>query len=297
MAVIETGELGHSYGNRRGILNVNLRIAEGQICGFLGPNGAGKTTTIRILLGFLRPSKGYASIFERDCWKFSRLIKQDIGYVAGDVRLYPWLTLRRGLRMIQSLRAISIASEGFRLCDRFQVDPDLPVRKMSRGNRQKVALILALSHRPKLIILDEPTSGLDPIMQLTLMEILREAAAEGRTVLFSSHSLSEIESLCHHVLMIRQGEIVVDEGLLSLQSRAPRIVRLKAQPGCQIDLSLMPKNVTSTRQVDAENVELLVEGPAKQVAHWATGQPIEDISISPPSLEQLFHDYYTQSDL
>lgn len=294
--MIETYELGHQYGRRLGISDVSLKIPEGQICGFLGPNGAGKTTTIRILLGFLRPSHGKALIFGEDCWNASHTIKKHVGYVAGDVRLYPWLTIRRGLKLVQSLRGGNLVGEGLQLSERFRVDPDLPVRKMSRGNRQKVALVLALVHKPKLLILDEPTSGLDPVMQLTLIQILLEAVQEGRTVLFSSHSVSEIESLCEHVLMIRQGKIVVDDSLKSLRSRAPRIAHLTMESESKIDISELPKNVLSIRQSGCQ-VEFFIEGSSKDVVNWAAHQAIADITISPPSLDKLFRKYYLEDEL
>lgn len=296
MCIIETIALGHQYGRRRGIEDVHLRIDQGQIYGFLGPNGAGKTTAIRILLGFLKPSHGEARIFGKDCWSDSRTIKTEIGYVAGDVRLYPWLTIRRGLRLVQGLRnqclrGHNLIKTGLELSERFSIDPDLPVRKMSRGNRQKVALILALVHSPQLIILDEPTSALDPVMQLTLMQILREAMARGCTILFSSHSLSEVESLCNHVLMIRQGKIVVDEGLNSLQARAPRIVHLTTPLDSELDLSDLPPGIQSIHKKESQ-VELVFDGSAKEIISWSARQPIADISISPPSLDKLFRQYY-----
>jgi ABC-2 type transport system ATP-binding protein len=133
-------------------------------------------------------------------------------------------------------------------------------------------------------------------MQLTLMQILREAVAEGRTVLFSSHSLNEVESLCNHVLMIRHGQMVVDESLKSLQSKAPRLVCLTVQAGVELDFSDLPKkNVLSIQKREA-HLEVLIEGPAKEIVNWSSRHPIEDISISPPSLDKLFRQYYRDDD-
>ena len=140
MSVLTTENLCKSYGTRRGIRNVSLSLKEGEIFGFLGPNGAGKSTTIRLLLGFLRPSDGTAEIFGMDCWNSTAVIKRDVGYVAGDVRLYPWLTARRAVSIVSAVRQRDLQDDVEQLADRFQLEYDLPVRKMSRGNRQKLAL-------------------------------------------------------------------------------------------------------------------------------------------------------------
>ena len=291
MSLIETVDLGLHYGARRGISDVSLNIREGQIFGFLGPNGAGKTTTIRILLGFLRPNRGTASILGRDCWKESPLIKRDLGYVPGDVRLYPWLTARRGLRIVGRARKRNLMKDGLQFCERFSLEPDLAVRKMSRGNRQKVALVLALVHRPKVVVLDEPTSGLDPTMQLTLMRLLRELAAQGSTVLFSSHTLSEVEQMCDQVAMIKSGQIVVNELLCELKRNAPRTVYVTSQadtPAAEISWPGYLQVVS----LCGNQAELRLLGSSLDFLKWSVGQPLADISVGQPSLETLFRTYY-----
>ncbi len=291
-AIIETQHLGRSYGRRRGISNVSLRIVEGQIFGFLGPNGAGKTTTIRILLGFLRPSEGQASIFGLNCWSKSHVIKRDVGYVAGDVRLYPWLTARRGLRIVGSIRHCDVVQYGLELCEQFGLEPDLPLRKMSRGNRQKIALILALAHRPRVVILDEPTSGLDPLMQVVLMRHIQQMAHDGSTILFSSHTLSEVEQVCDHVAMVRAGEIVVDEDLASLKLRAPRTVQVVFQPGTDSSNIRWPNELTPIK-LNGTQAELRMIGPSVEFLRWASQQPyFRDIAVGQPALDTLFHEYY-----
>ena len=291
MAVIETRQLGRRYGSRRGISGVSLQIEEGQIFGFLGPNGAGKTTTIRILLGFLKPGEGSAEILGMDCWKASHVIKRDVGYVAGDVRLYPWLSARRGLRIVGQIRNDDVMANGLLLAERFQLEPDLPVRKMSRGNRQKVALVLAMAHRPRVIILDEPTSGLDPLMQMTLMQCLREMAADCATILFSSHTLSEVEDLCDRVAMIRAGSVVVDETLISLKQRAPRTVIVRFCGHSEVSSVTWPGGVQLIgRSEDVAHLELT--GESMPFLKWAASQPFADVTIETPSLETLFQAYY-----
>ena len=321
MQVIETHQLCRSYGSRRGITDINLKISAGEIFGFLGPNGAGKSTTIRVLMGLLRAGSGVANIFGRDCWSEGTEIRREVGYVAGDVRLYPWLTTRRALAMLSRIHGRSLHQKGFELAERFRLEVDLPVRKMSRGNRQKVALVLALAHEPKLVILDEPTSGLDPLMQDTLMSCLREMAASGRTVMFSSHTLSEVESLCDRIAIVRDGRIVEDSTVSRLKSQAPRqivvtlcedqdhrdlkwpdsvvvksvVVKSFPQSSRPAD-SLLPTNVAmedSSRRDRTCVLELV--GSSVSFMSWAAAQGFADIMIGPPSLEVLFRKYYETS--
>ena len=230
MAVIEINNLTKCYGTRRGIQNIGLSVKPGEIFGFLGPNGAGKSTTIRVLLGFLRATSGTARILGHDCWARSATVRQHVGYVPGDVRLYSWLTLHQALKFVGEVRNSDTLRHGTELAERFDLEPDLPVRKMSRGNRQKLALVLALAHRPQVAILDEPTSGLDPLMQNVLMEYMREMVNEGRTVFFSSHTLSEVETSCERVAIIRDGVIVACDELETLRRHAPRVVRILSIP-------------------------------------------------------------------
>lgn len=313
MQVIETRLLMRRYGSRRGIADINLAISSGEIFGFLGPNGAGKSTTIRVLMGLLRADSGVAQIFGRDCWSDGTEIRREVGYVAGDVRLYPWLTIRRALAMLSRIHHRSLNQKGFELAERFQVEPDLPVRKMSRGNRQKVALVLALAHEPKLVILDEPTSGLDPLMQDTLMSCLREMAASGRTVMFSSHTLSEVEALCDRIAIVRDGRIVEDSTVGRLKAQAPRQIvvtlhtgqdhRNLRWPDSVVVRSLPSSPLLAAESSSAEGVteagnrrvktcELELIGSSVSFMSWAAAQGFADIMIGPPSLEVLFRKYY-----
>jgi ABC-2 type transport system ATP-binding protein len=313
MQVIETRQLCRSYGSRRGITDINLTISPGEIFGFLGPNGAGKSTTIRVLMGLLRAGSGEAQIFGRDCWSEGTEIRREVGYVAGDVRLYPWLTTRRALAMLSRIHGRSLNQKGFELAERFRLEPDLPVRKMSRGNRQKVALVLALAHEPKLVILDEPTSGLDPLMQDTLMSCLREMAANGRTVMFSSHTLSEVETLCDRIAIVRDGQIVEDSTVSRLKAQAPRQIVVTLHDGqdhrsLEWPDSVVVKSVpepspqqtvaesTSEFGVNREQVCMLeLIGSSVSFMSWAAAQGFADIMIGPPSLEVLFRKYYETS--
>lgn len=292
--IIQTNKLTKSYGSRRGITNINLSVGEGEIFGFLGPNGAGKSTTIRLLMGFLNASSGSCEILGRDCWRESHLIKRDVGYVAGDVRLYPWLTAEKALQIVGEVRGQDLTKRGKELAERFKLEINLPVRKMSRGNRQKVAIVTALAHDPKVVMLDEPTSGLDPLMQETLADCLRELAQAGHTVFFSSHTLSEVELLCDRVGIVRDGVIVADDQLQNLKAIATRTATLIFETEEAAQGVAWPESTQLVRNYKTECVVAL-EGPSTDFAKWASELPITDISISPPNLEALFRQYYDTS--
>lgn len=292
MEVLSAQQLSRNYGDRRGIEAVNLRVNAGEIFGFLGPNGAGKTTTIRILLGLLRPSDGMAKIFDLDCWSQSAVIKRQIGYLPGDVRLYSWFTGKNALKIVSEIRGQDeVRERGRTLLERFQLDENVPVRKMSRGMRQKLGIVLALAHNPRLLILDEPTSGLDPLMCDELYRCLREAAAAGTTVFFSSHTLSEVELLCERVAIVRDGKIVADETMDALRRRAQRAVTLRFLPNSGTETLEPPDFLEITYRTDLIWRGEMI-GPTSKLVDWVARQPLDDMEISPPSLESLFRRYY-----
>ncbi len=291
VSVILTENLCRRYGGRVGIDSVTLNVPEGQVFGFLGPNGAGKTTTIRILLGLLRPTSGIARVFGMDSWRKSHQIKEDLGYLPGDLRLYPWLTARSAVRMAGRIRGLNLDSPGRELWERFRLDPDVQVRRMSRGMRQKVGIVLALAHRPRVLVLDEPTTGLDPLIRDELASYLRELAAEGHTVFFSSHTLSEVEQLCDWIAIVRDGRIVADEGLESLRNRARRSVSIEFRDAKSATEAVPPDSLNVLQRSGASwQCELV--GAAPPMVAWAARQEIVDITIGRPNLESLFHSFY-----
>ncbi len=291
--VIQVEALTRRYGARRGIDDVNLTIPEGSLYGFLGPNGAGKTTTIRVLLGFLRPTGGKASVFGLDCWSHSRKIKDEVGYIPGDMRLWPWLTGHAALSLLGKIRRRDITARGKDLADLLELDLSVKVRRMSRGMRQKLGLILSLAPDPQLLILDEPTSALDPLMQDRLQEYLRQAALRGRTVFFSSHTLGEVERLCERVAIVRDGKIVADDTLLALQRQAGHEVEVRwraAEASRGVDVA--PGLVLSSRSDVAWKG--MYHGDMRALTAWLAPLDLDDITIRRPDLETLFRRYYEQ---
>jgi ABC-2 type transport system ATP-binding protein len=294
MSVIHTARLSKHYGRRMGLDSADLNVGAGEIFGFLGANGAGKTTAIRLLLGFLRPTHGRATIFGLDCWRDSARIKRDVGYLPGDLRLYPWLTCERAMRIVGRVRGMDLRANGADLAKRFQLEIDLRVRRMSRGTRQKLGLIMALAHKPRLLVLDEPTSGLDPVMQAALANHLRELASAGHTVFFSSHTLSEVETLCDRVAIVQRGRVIANEALESLRSRARRAVELVFADETAAAGAVLPGFLHVDRR-DGRKLVCELEGPTAALIQWAGAQPLADMTISPPDLETLFRKFYDVS--
>jgi len=291
MSVIQIENLTRSYGRRRGVEDVSLDVPEGALFGFLGPNGAGKTTTIRVLLGFLRPTEGTARIFGLDCWRDTKAIKGDIGYIPGDLRLPPWMNGAAALSIFGAVRGKDLTRGGHDLAEKFDLDLRVKVREMSRGMRQKLGLILALAHSPRLLVLDEPTSALDPLMQQVLHSLLRQMASAGRTVFFSSHSLGEVEQLCDRVAIVRDGELVADESLAALRDRAGHDVTIRWADPTQTSGLTPPDFLKLTRQEGAVWQGTL-EGPAHRLVDFLAGKPVEELMVGRPDLESLFRRFY-----
>ena len=291
MALIELEELTRGYGRRRGIERLSLSLPAGLLFGFLGPNGAGKTTTIRVLLGFLRPNAGRAKIFGLDCWSESKAIKRQTGYLPGDLRLPSWMSGESSLKIFGAVRGCDLSRPGRELAERFDLDLRVKVREMSRGMRQKLGLILVLAHSPQLLVLDEPTSGLDPLMQESLHQLLRERAAAGHTVFFSSHSLAEVEQLCQRVAIVRDGKLVADEPLAALRQRGGHEVHIRwRQPSQTAGLEPPPFLKLICR--DAQEWRGTLEGPAQPLIEFLAGKQVDELSVGRPDLETLFRRFY-----
>ncbi len=290
MSIIETHLLTRSYGSRRGIEELTLTVDEGTLFGFLGPNGAGKTTAIRVMVGLLRPTSGWARIFGLDCWSQGREIKAEVGYVPGDLRLPAWLSGGQALSLWERIRRRKLVPHGRELAERFELDLRVKVRNMSRGMRQKLGLILALAHRPRLLILDEPTVTLDPLMQSLVHRMLREMAAAGHTIFFSSHTLNEVDQLCDRVAMIRNGRLVANESLATLRQHAGHEVTIHWQDGPAA--AGLPPPFLRLEQRDGLIWRGMLDGPVDQLVAWLAERPFADLSIVRPDLDTLFRHYY-----
>jgi ABC-2 type transport system ATP-binding protein len=227
MAAIVLERLTKFYGKSRGVLGLDLEVAEGEVFGFLGPNGAGKTTTIRTLLDLIRPSSGSARVLGHDSVKDSVAIRRRVGYLPGELSLWETMTTRQVLDHLGHLRGGVDNAYRDELLERLAVEPDRKIQDLSSGNRQKVGIIQAFMHQPELIILDEPTAGLDPLMQQVTYEVIEEAHLAGHTVFLSSHVLPEVERIARRVGIIRAGRLVEVETVEKLKERAVKLIEIR----------------------------------------------------------------------
>jgi len=289
--VIHTEDLTKSYGSRRGIVNVNLDVVAGEVFGFLGPNGSGKTTTIRTLLDLMRPTSGKAYLFGLDAHRDSVSIRARLGNLPGEFNLDDRLTGEQLIGFYARLRGVGDLSHARALAERLDLDLATPMRQLSRGNRQKVGLVQALFHRPPLVILDEPTSGLDPLVQEEFHAVLDEVRAEGRTVFFSSHVLSEVEHLCDRVGIVREGELAAVETTESLLSKRLRHMTITfAQPVEGGPFAAL--SGVCDVSVDGATISLSLTDGLDQVVKLAARHTVIDKDLPRPSLEEVFLTYY-----
>ncbi|WP_116244848.1 ABC transporter ATP-binding protein [Nocardiopsis sp. FIRDI 009] len=287
---IDVRGLQKSFGSVRALDGLDLTVQPGQVAGFLGPNGAGKSTTIRVLLGLLRADGGTARLLGGDPWRDAVDLHRRLAYVPGDVALWPNLTGGQAIDLLGRLRGSVDPVRRRDLLDRFELDPTKKARTYSKGNRQKVALVAALASDAELLILDEPTSGLDPLMESVFTDCVREASAQGRSVLLSSHILAEVEKLCDTVTIIRRGRTVESGTLDEMRHLTRCTVRattdrdagvLAGLPGVH-DLSVDGGSVTF--DVDNDRMD--------QALRALTELGVRSLVSNPPSLEELFLRHY-----
>ena len=287
---IEVGGLDKSFGRFKALDELDLTVRTGEVAGFLGPNGSGKSTTIRVLLGLLRADSGSVRLLGGDPWKEAVHLHRRLAYVPGDVSLWPNLTGGQAIDLLGRLRGGLDARRKREFLERFELDPTKKARTYSKGNRQKVALVAALASTSKLLILDEPTSGLDPLMEAVFTECVREVKEAGRTVLLSSHILSEVEKLCDTVTIIRGGRTVESGTLSELRHLTRSTVRAEVEG----DATTL-KDLTGVHDltIDGATVSFAVEHDHMgTVLHELTALGVSSLVSNPPSLEELFLRHY-----
>ncbi|WJY26106.1 ABC transporter ATP-binding protein [Sporosarcina trichiuri] len=290
MAVLEVEGLTKTFGKFKALDDVTFRVEPGEVFGFIGPNGAGKSTTIRVLLGLLKRDGGTAKIFGKDVWTDSVNIHKRIAYVPGDVTLWPNLTGGEVIDVFAGLHGHSDGKRRNELIERFDLNPSKKCRTYSKGNRQKVALIAAFASNADLFILDEPTSGLDPLMERVFQQCVAEVKEAGKSVLLSSHILSEVERLCDRVGIIRQGTIVETGTLAELRhlTRTNLTVALASPASRLAELdgihNLINENGTLTFQADSNKLG--------DIMAILAPYGIERLESAPPTLEDLFMQHY-----
>ncbi|WP_420596370.1 ABC transporter ATP-binding protein [Deinococcus sp.] len=300
MNAIETHALSKLYAPGVGLSPLTLSVEVGEVFGFIGPNGAGKTTTIRTLMGFLRPTAGSGRILGRDVWYEREAVHTRVGYLPGEVHLSRDDSARDLMRRSCQLRGGASDAYGLEVARRLELRLDAPLGTLSKGNRQKIGLTLALMHRPELLILDEPTDGLDPLAQETVLDLLREAAHEGRTVFLSSHVLSEIERVAGRVGLIRRGKLIRLEEVRALRASLPQQVAVRFARPPSVNLAALSGMVGGGMTGDgmaggvAGGLDFrgLWRGGPDALIHALAGESLLALSLTPSSLEDAFLEEY-----
>lgn len=286
-SVIHTEQLTKTYGAHRGIAELDLDVEQGEIFGFLGPNGAGKTTTMRVLLDLIRPTGGRAEVFGIETTADPVAIHRRIGYLPGEFDLYDRLSGADTIAYFANLRGGVDRAYTAELVERLDLDPSRKYKEYSKGNKQKVGLVVALQHRPDLLILDEPTSGLDPLVQQTFFEIIREARAEGRTVFLSSHVIDEVDRTCDRVAIIREGRLVHVDRIDAIRKLAFHHVELVFAEPVATAIFAGLEGVSEV-VADGTILRMRVNGPIGGVLAAAAPHGIVDVVSREPNLEDVF---------
>ncbi len=290
MNVIEIKNLKKFYGKSRGIVDVSIDVAEGEVFGFIGPNGAGKSTTIRTLLALIRPTSGSATIFGKDCIKHAKEIAKEVGYLPSEVFYYDNMKAIDLLKYSASFYKKDCTKRIKELAGELELDLNRKIDDLSFGNRKKVGIIQGLIHEPRLIILDEPSIGLDPLMQQKFFDILKRENRRGATILFSSHILSEVQKICDRVAIIRDGSIVRVDTVASFCENSYKKIAVDtvgAMDKAAFDLPGVAK-----LEVEERSASFIYQGSINAIMHRLAGLELANVSIGDPDLEEIFMHYY-----
>ncbi|TMC45471.1 MAG: ABC transporter ATP-binding protein [Chloroflexi bacterium] len=290
-AAIDTSGLSKDYGRGRGLFDLNLQVEEGEVLGYLGPNGAGKTTTIRLLMGLIHPSAGSARIFGLDCQRQAVEVKRHLGYIPGELPQFGGLRGSEIVAYMAGLRGGVDDKVVAEICRRFSLDLGQRFREYSRGNKQKLAILLGFMHRPRLLILDEPTGGLDPLNQQEFYDMCRESKSRGTTIFLSSHILSEVERISDRVGIIRAGHLVRTARLEELHEIRFHHVEVEFAGAVPLEAIRRAQGVD---RVEAEDhrVRFLVRGSFEPVMRALAGSQVVNVVSHEPSLEDVFLTFY-----
>lgn len=286
MDIIKTARLTKTYGKARGIVDLDMTVAEGEFFGFIGPNGAGKSTTIRTLLGLIAPTSGSAEIFGRNITTQKESILRNIGYLPSEAIFYRGMKVKDILRLSADLRKKDCTEEAKTLCERLQLDTSRKVDDLSFGNRKKVAIVCALQSNPDLLILDEPTGGLDPLMQKEFFEILKERNTNGTTIFLSSHVLSEVQRNCTRAAIIRDGKIIACDSVEVLAKTSTK--RVTVHGAVELDRLYGIRDIKSTQ----DSVSFLYSGNMNSLLEALSSGQVNDLTVTEPDLEEVFLHYY-----
>lgn len=291
--IVSLNKVEKRFGKFQALKNVTFEVKKGEVLGFIGPNGSGKSTTIRILLGMLKKTSGEATIFGKDVWKEDTQIHKDISYVPGDVFLWPNLTGGEIIDLLLRLNGQKRTQKTEELIEKFQLDPKKKARTYSKGNRQKIALVAALSQEAELYIFDEPTSGLDPLNEKSFQEEVLKLKNAGKSILLSSHILSEVEKMCDRIAIIREGEIIETGDLASMRHLTRLQITIETKhPLDGVEQLIGVHKVDFSDTAHREAVLSVDREQMTQIMGFLAEKQIINLISTPPTLEDLFMRYY-----
>jgi ABC-2 type transport system ATP-binding protein len=288
--MINANGLTMAYKNGKGIFDLSFSIREGEAFGYLGPNGAGKTTTIRNLLGFMKADKGTCSVGGLDSWEQAAEIQKNLGYIPGEIAFPGGMRGGEFLRLLSDMRGTKGLSRRKELEERFEINPNQPIRKMSKGMKQKIGIIAAFMHDPAVYILDEPTSGLDPLMQKRFVELILEERKRGKTFLMSSHMFEEVERTCDRVGIIRDGHLVATEDVGALKKSRQRKYIVTVESAAEMEA--LKKTELDVTELGHNRAEVTVGGSADRLLKLLATVTVESLDVAALSLEEIFMQYY-----
>lgn len=289
--IIKMHNVSKYYGKFKALSSLTLNVEENQIYALIGPNGAGKSTAIRLMLGILNPSEGYVEVLGKRPTQKNVKIFKNMGYLPGELSTYQKLTGNEVLKFFSSLRNIDDDQYIRNLIERLDYDPNKYIKELSKGNKQKLGLILAFMHKPELLILDEPSSGLDPLMQQITIELIQEARLNGSTIFLSSHIFSEIDKVAERVGFVKEGKLIVEESLEVLKSNAMKSIVIYFKETIPLNLFDNIKNVNLI-ETNKNVVKLNIIGPIDEIIKVISKYEIIDLTTQDPTLEELFMNYY-----
>ncbi|WP_028041910.1 ABC transporter ATP-binding protein [Candidatus Stoquefichus massiliensis] len=289
MSVIEINHITKDYGHHKGVFDVSFVVEEGEVLGFLGPNGSGKTTTIRQLMGFMKPDQGDVKILGMNCFDDAKQVQGKLGYLPGEIAFMEDMTGQEFIRFIAKMKNMKDISYAEELMQFLELDARGKMKRMSKGMKQKIGIVIAFMQDAPILILDEPTSGLDPLMQNKFVELIQQAKKDGKTVLMSSHIFEEVENTCDRVVMIKEGHVVATETMENL--RKNRLKHYEIHFYDENDaIAFMEKYHQAKR--DGAIIHLMLKGHTNQLLQDLSQYDIDDFNARPQSLEELFLHYY-----
>ena len=288
--VIEIRQLTKDYGNNRGIFDVSLSVKKGEVFGFLGPNGAGKSTTIRHLMGFIQADQGSCQINGLDCLRDHARIQQALGYLPGEIAFMDDMTGLEFIKFMAKMKGMTDLTKAYELMERFELNPQGKIKKMSKGMKQKIGIICAFMHDPELLILDEPSSGLDPLMQNRFIELVLEEKQRGKTIFMSSHIFEEIERTCDRTAMIKDGRLISIEELQTLKASKHKTYQITFATQ-ELAEQFMDEGV-ECKQVESNVIKVVPRNNLNYLLATLSRYDIIDLDITKPTLEELFLHFY-----